>query len=204
MQNPICGTINDIDLDTQVANETLVCLYAEYCLQSNLTAKKFAIHCGRGAAVTVGDLIGATRFHVMHSNGFVQQVLPLIQYIMRTGHIPHCHSAKSSNLVSESVAKSIFRHLNGVRRIRNAKALNASEALGNALYQCLLTGCILSEEQQVVYTECPCTKSLCTFCSDFKRGESEWINFNPLDPIVIYLKDYSNQIEKRLLQSIAV
>lgn len=200
MQNPICGTINDIDLDTQVANETLVCLYAEYCVQCNLTAKKFAFHCGRGTAVTVGDLIGATRFHVMHLDGFVQQALPLIQYIIKNGHIPLSRSAKSSNLVSETTANSIFRHLSGARKIR--KTVNASEALGNALYRCLLTGCILNEEQEIVSQECQCTKPVCTFCSDFKRGENEWTDYCPLDPIVIYLKDYSNQIEKRLLQSI--
>jgi hypothetical protein len=204
MEHVVCGTKQDIDLDAQLANDTLLCMYAEFSCCCNQTAHVFAAHSGRPRSVYVSDLIFATRFNVTHRIGFLQKSLPLIRFILENNYVPLGENLNSESLVDRATIDGIFRHLSGARTLSRLRA--TSEDLGNALYRCFLTGCALnSDEIPKVETPLPCSRDQaeCEVCFAMQKNDQDWASYNPSDHIEIYLKEYCNQLEMRLTNSVA-
>lgn len=215
MEHSQCST-STINLDCQYAADIVLCMYAEFCSNCFQTAQTMAKHAVRKNRVYVQDLIHAMRREVAHPTGSIYQMRPLLNYIFTYHRLP------DRPLVPANVLNRIFRHQRGARALRINKA--SQDELGDWLFDCLLTGCVLCEkiskdegreaDRHYAGNEDNNddddedseggTKTLgrefcrCPVCASVTVTQSYWSTYEPQDEMQQYLKKYCAELEERL------
>ena len=139
--------MQDIDIDSQQAQELIVCMYAEFARSCYETAHVFATHAAQQPSadnnsgiddVLVEDLIHAVRREAMHSGGFVARIRPLLRYVLNYGQLPQTGALVEHYDVDSADIARLFQHHAGVRQLMARQA--SSALLGDYMFACMTTG----------------------------------------------------------------
>jgi len=144
-----CTVAHDIDIDSQQAQELIVCMYAEFARACYDTAQVFAAHATTGEQqvssnraanddVLIEDLIHAVRREAMHSGGFVARIRPLLRFVLLYGQLPQSGNFAEQYDVDRVDIARVFQHHAGVRRLMQQEA--SSALLGDYMFACMTTG----------------------------------------------------------------
>lgn len=143
-----CTFAHDIDIDSQQAQELIVCMYAEFARACYETAQVFAAHATTGEQVSrnraanddvlIEDLIHAVRREAMHSGGFVARIRPLLRFVLLYGQLPQSGNFAEQYDVDRVDIARVFQHHAGVRRLMQQEA--SSALLGDYMFACMTTG----------------------------------------------------------------